>query len=106
MNASDIEQKLKQSYLDLSKAHQKQDWQVLAGLETAAREVISEVADSKVALTRKSQKLLDDLQQLYKEIIQTCQQERSQLQKQIVEGHKRQKALSAYLSQQEQNSSD
>ncbi|MET4696537.1 hypothetical protein [Endozoicomonas lisbonensis] len=95
-----IEKKLKQGYLDLSEAHRNRDWAWLADLEPEVRNIIQDMTKDKAVLTENAQRLLDDLEWLYQEMIDTCEQEISQIKKQVLAGQKRQEALSSYLSRQ------
>lgn len=101
-----IEQKLKQGYLDLSEAHRNRDWEWLADLEPEVRNIIQDVTKDKAALTENAQRLLDDLEWLYQEMIDTCEQEIRQVKKQVLADQKRQKALSSYLSRQHNTDSE
>ena len=101
-----IEQKLKQGYLDLSEAHRNRDWEWLADLEPKVRNIIQNTTKDKAVLTENVQRLLDDLEWLYQEMIDTCEQEMRQVKKQVLANQKHQKAVSSYLNRQHNTDSE
>ena len=99
MNES-IEKKLKQSYQALDEANRNQDWKLLANLEPEARKSIQQAVEQRSSLTIEEQGLLDELGQLYQEMIKNCQQERDRIKEQIKVNRQRQEAVSSYLEKQ------
>lgn len=93
-----IEQTLKQCYKALELAYHNHNWDALVDLEAKAREVIEQVLSEERFQTKEIRRLLGDVQVLYKKVIDTCQQERDDIQKQIKTSQKRQQAINDYLN--------